>query len=77
MSKHTFVQLRDTLLDLRQKCIETIDAKYKTLSDENGEVSELISIAENMEMLKKVKNELREIEKETLKKQKESANVDK
>lgn len=68
-NKHLFVQLKDTLTELREKCYQAVEEKSRFLNDKEGELGELISVAEQMEMLKKLQNDLKQVEKDTLKKQ--------
>jgi hypothetical protein len=59
---------KDSLIELRQICQNAVDEKLKILEDSEGKIQELVTTAQQMEFIKKTREDLRKIDKETEKK---------
>lgn len=54
--KNILEQTRDQLLTIREFCMNEIKTKINILEDKKGELSNLISVAEQMMMMQKIKD---------------------
>jgi len=65
---------KDSLIGLRTVCQNAVDEKLKVLEDSEGKIKELVSVAQQMEFIKKTREDMRKINKETERKLMESKN---
>lgn len=66
---------KDSLLGLRAVCQKAVDDKLKVLEDSDGKIQELITTAQQMEFIKKTREDLRKINKDTERQILESKNL--
>ncbi len=59
--KEMFVELKTILENLRGECFNAIEERRKLLEDKESEIYKLLSVAEQLELIKRMQEQYKEI----------------